>query len=75
MMGTSAPIPRDQGKKFVFRALHRSLPGRRRGTYAVKTLGMKKAALLVDVANDYCVGSPISSSSPTISSAERSSPN
>ncbi len=58
MMGTSCTNPLvTQGKKFVFRACFIDpYQGAGAATYAVKTLGMKKAALLVDVANDYCVG-------------------
>jgi branched-chain amino acid transport system substrate-binding protein len=58
MMGTSCTNPLvTQGKKFVFRACFIDpFQGAGAATYAVKTLNMKKAALLVDVANDYCVG-------------------
>ena len=58
MMGTSCTNPLvTQGKKYVFRACFIDpFQGAGAATYAVKTLNMKKAALLVDVANDYCVG-------------------
>ena len=58
MMGTSCTNPLvTQGKKYVFRACFIDpYQGAGAATYAVKTLNMKKAALLVDVANDYCVG-------------------
>ncbi len=58
MMGTSCTNPLvTQGKKFVFRACFIDpFQGAGAATYAVKNLNMKKAALLVDVSNDYCVG-------------------
>lgn len=46
-----------QGKKYVFRVCFIDpYQGAGAATYAFKTLGLKKAALLVDVANDYSVG-------------------
>ena len=58
MMGTSCTNPLvTQGKKYVFRACFIDpYQGAGAATYAIKTLGMKKAALLIDVSNDYCVG-------------------
>jgi len=58
MMGTSCTNPLvTQGKKFVFRACFIDpFQGAGAATYAVETLKMKKAALIVDVANDYSVG-------------------
>jgi len=58
MMGTSCTNPLvTQGKKFVFRACFIDpFQGAGAATYAVETLKMKRAALLIDVANDYCVG-------------------
>lgn len=58
MMGTSCTNPLvTQGKKYVFRACFIDpYQGAGAATYAIKTLNMKKAALLIDVSNDYCVG-------------------
>ena len=58
MMGTSCTNPRvTQGKNYVFRACFIDpFQGAGAATYAINSLGMKKAALLIDVANDYCVG-------------------
>ena len=58
MMGTSCTNPLvTQGKKYVFRACFIDpYQGAGAATYAIRSLEMKKAALLVDVANDYCVG-------------------
>ncbi|MBL3538735.1 ABC transporter substrate-binding protein [Aminivibrio sp.] len=58
MMGTSCTNPLvTQGKKYVFRACFIDpFQGAGAATYAMKDLNLKKAALLVDVANDYCVG-------------------
>ena len=58
MMGTSCTNPLvTEGKKYVFRACFIDpYQGAGAATYAVKHLEMKKAALLIDVANDYCVG-------------------
>jgi len=58
MMGTSCTNPLvTQGKNYVFRACFIDpFQGAGAATYAINSLGMKKAALLIDVANDYCVG-------------------
>lgn len=58
MMGTSCTNPLvTQGKMYVFRACFIDpYQGAGAATYAVNTLGMKKAALLFDMANDYSVG-------------------
>ncbi len=58
VMGTSCTNPLvTQGKKFYFRACFIDpFQGAGAATYAVETLKMKKAALIVDVANDYSVG-------------------
>ena len=58
MIGTSCTNPLvTQGKKYVFRVCFIDpFQGAGAATYAFKTLGLKKAALLVDVANDYSVG-------------------
>ncbi|MCB2149357.1 MAG: ABC transporter substrate-binding protein [Deltaproteobacteria bacterium] len=58
MVGTSCTNPLvTQGKKYVFRVCFIDpFQGAGAATYAYKTLGLKKAALLVDVANDYSVG-------------------
>ena len=58
MMGTSCTNPLvTQGKMYVFRACFIDpYQGAGAATYAMKTLNMKKAALLIDVANDYSVG-------------------
>ena len=55
---TSSTSPRvTQGKKYIFRACFIDpQQGTGAATYAAKNLGYKKAALLVDVANDYSVG-------------------
>ena len=57
-MGTSCTNPLvTQGKRFYFRACFIDpFQGAGAATYAVETLKMKKAALIVDVANDYSVG-------------------
>jgi len=57
-VGTSCTNPLvTQGKKFIFRVCFIDpLQGAGAATYAYKTLGFKKAAMLVDVANDYSVG-------------------
>lgn len=58
MIGTSCTNPLvTQGKKYIFRVCFIDpYQGAGAATYAVKDLGLKKAALLVDVANDYSVG-------------------
>ena len=58
MVGTSCTNPLvTQGKKYIFRVCFIDpFQGAGAATYAYKTLGLKKAALLVDVANDYSVG-------------------
>jgi len=58
MIGTSCTNPLvTQGKKYIFRVCFIDpLQGAGAATYAFKTLGLKKAAMLVDVANDYSVG-------------------
>jgi branched-chain amino acid transport system substrate-binding protein len=58
MLTTSSTNPLvTQGKKYSFRACFIDpQQGAGAATYAYKTLGYKKAALLVDVANDYSVG-------------------
>jgi branched-chain amino acid transport system substrate-binding protein len=57
-VGTSCTNPLvTQGKKYIFRVCFIDpYQGAGAATYAAKTLGMKKAAVLVDVANDYSVG-------------------
>lgn len=57
-VGTSCTNPLvTQGKKHIFRVCFIDpFQGAGAATYAVKTLGLKKAAVLVDVANDYSVG-------------------
>ncbi|WP_243440012.1 ABC transporter substrate-binding protein [Fundidesulfovibrio soli] len=57
-VGTSCTNPLvTQGKKYIFRVCFIDpLQGAGAATYAYKTLGFKKAAMLVDVANDYSVG-------------------
>jgi branched-chain amino acid transport system substrate-binding protein len=57
-VGTSCTNPLvTQGKKYVFRVCFIDpYQGAGAATYAYKTLGLKKAALLVDVASDYSVG-------------------
>lgn len=58
MMGTSCTNPLvTQGKKYIFRVCFIDpFQGAGAATYAFKDLDMKKAALLIDVANDYSVG-------------------
>jgi branched-chain amino acid transport system substrate-binding protein len=58
MLTTSSTNPLvTQGKKYSFRACFIDpQQGAGAATYAFRTLGYKKAALLVDVANDYSVG-------------------
>jgi branched-chain amino acid transport system substrate-binding protein len=58
MMGTSCTNPLvTLGKEYVFRACFIDpFQGAAAATYAFNELGMKKAAILIDVANDYCVG-------------------
>ncbi len=58
MMGTSCTNPLvTQGKMYVFRACFIDpFQGAGAATYAINSLKMNKAALLIDVANDYCVG-------------------
>ena len=58
VMGTSCTNPLvTEGKKYYFRACFIDpFQGAGAATYAVNTLGFKKAALLVDVSNDYSVG-------------------
>ena len=58
MIGTSCTNPLvTQGKKYIFRVCFIDpYQGAGAATYAYKTLGLKKAAILVDVANDYSVG-------------------
>ncbi len=57
-IGTSCTNPLvTQGKKYIFRVCFIDpFQGAGAATYAFKTLGLKKAAILVDVANDYSVG-------------------
>jgi branched-chain amino acid transport system substrate-binding protein len=57
-VGTSCTNPLvTQGKKYIFRVCFIDpLQGAGAATYAYKTLNAKKAAMLVDVANDYAVG-------------------
>jgi len=57
-VGTSCTNPLvTQGKKYIFRVCFIDpYQGAGAATYAYKTLGLKKAALLVDVASDYSVG-------------------
>jgi branched-chain amino acid transport system substrate-binding protein len=57
-VGTSCTNPLvTQGKKFIFRVCFIDpYQGAGAATYAYKTLGLKKAAMLIDVANDYSVG-------------------
>ncbi len=57
-VGTSCTNPLvTQGKKYYFRACFIDpYQGAAAASYAYKTLGMKKAAILMDVANDYSVG-------------------
>ncbi len=58
VIGTSCTNPLvTTGKKYYFRACFIDpYQGAGAATYAVKTLGAKKAAILKDVANDYAVG-------------------
>ena len=58
VIGTSCTNPLvTQGKKYYFRACFIDpYQGAAAATYAYKTLGFKKAAVLTDVANDYAVG-------------------
>jgi branched-chain amino acid transport system substrate-binding protein len=58
VVGTSCTNPLvTQGKAYYFRACFIDpYQGAGAATYAFKTLGAKKAALLVDVSNDYAVG-------------------
>jgi branched-chain amino acid transport system substrate-binding protein len=58
VVGTSPTNPLvTQGKKYYFRVCFIDpLQGAGAATYAVKTLGVKKAAMLIDIANDYSVG-------------------
>ena len=58
VVGTSCTNPLvTQGKKYYFRACFIDpFQGAAAATYAIKTLKFKKAALLIDVANDYAVG-------------------
>ena len=57
-VGTSCTNPLvTQGKKYIFRVCFIDpFQGAGAATYAFKDLGAKKAALLIDVANDYSVG-------------------
>ena len=57
-VGTSCTNPLvTQGKKYYFRACFIDpYQGAAAATYAFDTLGLKKAAILMDVANDYAVG-------------------
>jgi branched-chain amino acid transport system substrate-binding protein len=57
-VGTSCTNPLvTQGKKYIFRVCFIDpYQGAGAATYAYKNLGLKKAAMLVDVANDYSVG-------------------
>ncbi len=58
VVGTSCTNPLvTQGKKYIFRVCFIDpFQGAGAATYAFKNLGLKKAAMLVDVANDYSVG-------------------
>ena len=57
-VGTSCTNPLvTQGKKYYFRSCFIDpYQGAAAATYAFKNMGMKKAAILMDVANDYSVG-------------------
>ncbi len=57
-VGTSCTNPLvTQGKKYYFRACFIDpYQGAAAATYAYKNLGLKKAAILMDVSNDYAVG-------------------
>lgn len=53
---TTSPLT-TQGKKFVFRASFTDpFQGKIAATYAFKNLKAKKAAILADIAQDYCIG-------------------
>jgi branched-chain amino acid transport system substrate-binding protein len=58
VLGTSCTNPLvTQGKKYYFRVCFIDpLQGAGAATYAFRTLGVKKAAMLVDISNDYAVG-------------------
>ena len=58
VVGTSCTNPLvTQGKKYYFRACFIDpYQGAGAATYAIRTLGAKKAAILKDVSNDYAVG-------------------
>lgn len=58
MIGTSPTNPLvTQGKKYIFRVCFIDpYQGAAAATYAYNQLGLRKAALLIDVANDYSVG-------------------
>ncbi len=58
MVGTSCTNPLvTQGKKYIFRVCFIDpFQGAGAATYAYKDLGLRKAAMLVDIANDYSVG-------------------
>ncbi|MCD8140076.1 MAG: ABC transporter substrate-binding protein [Planctomycetaceae bacterium] len=58
VIGTSCTNPLvTQGKKYYFRACFIDpYQGAGAATYAIKNRGYKKAALLIDVSNDYAVG-------------------
>ncbi len=58
VVGTSCTNPLvTQGKKYYFRACFIDpYQGAGAATYAIKNLGFKRAALLIDVSNDYAVG-------------------
>lgn len=58
VVGTSCTNPLvTQGKKYYFRACFIDpYQGAAAATYAFENLGLKKAALLMDVSNDYAVG-------------------
>jgi branched-chain amino acid transport system substrate-binding protein len=58
MIGTSCTNPLvTQGKKYIFRVCFIDpFQGAGAATYAFKDLGLKKAAMLVDISNDYSVG-------------------
>jgi branched-chain amino acid transport system substrate-binding protein len=58
VLGTSCTNPLvTQGKRYYFRVCFIDpLQGAGAATYAFKTLGVTKAAMLIDIANDYSVG-------------------
>ena len=58
VIGTSCTNPLvTEGKKYYFRACFIDpFQGAGAATYAIKTLGFNKAAILTDIANDYSVG-------------------